>query len=139
MSGLQQTRPAPSSSHVVAVEVASDTTSEQAAVSGTSANTTSSAAISVLLFASLRDVARADHIVVQVGGHPPSSTGQNPQNTQITVAALLERCAIQYPQLAPWLPHVRVAVNCEYTDAQGLITPGDEVALLPPVSGGACE
>jgi molybdopterin converting factor small subunit len=84
--------------------------------------------LKVLLFASLKDAAKADHIEV----HIPISPGAT-----ITVADLLAHCGLQYPQLAPWLPHVRVAVNCEYSDPHQLLTATDEIALLPPVSGGA--
>lgn len=31
---------------------------------------------------------------------------------------------------------VRCAVNCEYVPAHTIVRPGDEVAYIPPVSGG---
>lgn len=40
-----------------------------------------------------------------------------------------------FPNLAPLRPAVRLARNLEYF-AGGDIRPGDEVALIPPVSGG---
>jgi molybdopterin converting factor subunit 1 len=83
----------------------------------------SSLALEVLLFASLKDAAGGDRIVVQV---PPGAT----------VNALLEACGRQHPALAPWLRHIRVAVNCEYVEASQVLAAGDEIALLPPVSGG---
>ena len=86
--------------------------------------------LSVLLFASLKDVANADRIVV----HIPVGSG-----AAVTVADFLAHCGRQHPQLAPWLPHVRVAVNCEYSDLQQPLAASDEIALLPPVSGGACR
>ena len=36
-----------------------------------------------------------------------------------------------------WLPYVQVAVNCEYSHREQRVGASDEVALLPPVSGGA--
>lgn len=77
----------------------------------------------VLLFASLREIA-GERIVVQLpaGG---------------TVAELVQGIAAGVPALAPWLPYVRVAVNCEYADGPHVLSAGDEIALLPPVSGGS--
>ncbi len=42
-----------------------------------------------------------------------------------------------YPVLASLLERVSVAVNLEVVPADRLLAPSDEVALLPPVSGGA--
>ena len=77
----------------------------------------------VLLFASLKDAAKAERVVVHLGDGA-------------TVADLLEACAMEHPVLAAWLPHVKVAVNCEYADANAAIRSTDEIALLPPVAGG---
>jgi molybdopterin converting factor subunit 1 len=77
----------------------------------------------VLLFAVLREKAGANSLVVQL-----------PENA--TVSQFLEACAMQHPVLTPWLPHVRVAVNCEYAKSTQTIQPGDEIALIPPVAGG---
>ena len=35
-----------------------------------------------------------------------------------------------------FLPSVRFAVNCEYVPPETLVNDGDELALIPPVSGG---
>lgn len=35
-----------------------------------------------------------------------------------------------------WKDHLRVAVNSEYVDLHHLLHDGDEVAIIPPVSGG---
>ena len=48
-------------------------------------------------------------------------------------AALVER----YPILAPGRPSVRFARNGEYVDAGEPLGDGDELAVIPPVSGGA--
>ena len=47
-------------------------------------------------------------------------------------AALLER----FPALGTHRKTVRLARNSEYADADTLFSDGDEVALIPPVSGG---
>jgi molybdopterin converting factor subunit 1 len=42
----------------------------------------------------------------------------------------------EYPSLAPLMPSLRYAVNQTITDLSSLIADGDEIAVLPPVSGG---
>ena len=44
--------------------------------------------------------------------------------------------AAQYPALEPWLGCVRPAVNAAYQDWEVALQDGDELALIPPVSGG---
>ena len=53
------------------------------------------------------------------------------------LADLLSYCVRQAPQLAPMLPAIALSVNQEYSSPKRALTAGDEVALLPPVSGGA--
>jgi len=43
----------------------------------------------------------------------------------------------RHPVLAPGRPSVRFARNGEYADPGALLADGDEVAFIPPVSGGA--
>ena len=50
-------------------------------------------------------------------------------------AAVVER----HPVLAPGRPSVRFARNGEYADAATALADGDEVAFIPPVSGGASD
>lgn len=83
--------------------------------------------VTVLLFAGLRDAMRRDHLDVTI-----PCTAQS----TLLVADLLAALAQQYPTLAAWLPHVRVAVNCEYSPADAPLREGDEIALIPPVAGG---
>jgi sulfur-carrier protein len=35
-----------------------------------------------------------------------------------------------------FLPFTRFAINCEYVPPETLVRPGDELAFIPPVSGG---
>ncbi len=84
--------------------------------------------LTVLLFGGMRDALRADQIEVAIS-HPATQT-------TICVAGLLEACATQFPPVAPWLPHLRVAVNHEYATPQTIVKNGDEVALIPPIAGG---
>lgn len=55
----------------------------------------------------------------------------------LSARALLEQLQQQYPALTPLAGSLRFAVNEEYVDAHHQIADGDEVALIPPVSGGA--
>jgi MoaE-MoaD fusion protein len=56
-----------------------------------------------------------------------------------TVRDLLEHCQKMFPgQAIPW-SSIAVAVNREYAPAAHRLADGDEVALLPPVSGGLAE
>jgi molybdopterin synthase catalytic subunit len=45
----------------------------------------------------------------------------------------------RYPVLAPGRPSVRFAVNGEYAGPDTPLADGDEVAMIPPVSGGSSE
>lgn len=55
------------------------------------------------------------------------------------VQHLLEHYVRQAPQLQGWMGSLAVAVNQHYAQAAQPLHNGDEVALLPPVSGGAPE
>jgi molybdopterin synthase catalytic subunit len=54
-----------------------------------------------------------------------------------TVGALLEVLAARHAGLKPLLKHLRVAVNHEFAALDAPLSPGDEVALIPPVAGGS--
>ena len=58
-----------------------------------------------------------------------------------TVAVLLERLRATLPAGAPAeiLGSIAVSVNAEYARAAHILDDGDEVGLLPPVSGGAAR
>lgn len=51
-------------------------------------------------------------------------------------AALLDRLAEAHPVLADYRETVRLAVGERYVDEGATVRPGDEVALITPVSGG---
>src|SRR5271169_4465188 len=53
------------------------------------------------------------------------------------VRDVLEHYATQTPRLKDSLASLAVAVNQEYAGAETRLKSGDEVALLPPVSGGS--
>jgi molybdopterin synthase sulfur carrier subunit len=52
-----------------------------------------------------------------------------------TVSGLKNQLFGKYPQLAA-LQSVYIAVNSEYADENAMLKEGDEIALIPPVSGG---
>ena len=53
-----------------------------------------------------------------------------------TVAQLVGLVRERYPRLAPPDVTIVVAVNEEYAEPDALLHPGDEICLIPPVSGG---
>ncbi|WP_406695060.1 molybdopterin converting factor subunit 1 [Singulisphaera sp. Ch08] len=56
-----------------------------------------------------------------------------------TVASLRLQIARDYPELAPLVPNLMIAIDSEYASDQMTIVKGSEIALIPPVSGGACH
>ncbi len=53
-----------------------------------------------------------------------------------TVAELTAEVRRQLPHLAPPEVNIVVAVNADYADSDVVLCPGDDVCLIPPVSGG---
>jgi molybdopterin synthase catalytic subunit len=82
--------------------------------------------VTLLFFATFRDRAGSSRAELDL---PEGST----------VAALRQQVAAQYPALAPLLGHALVSVNQQYAFDPDPIPNGAEVALFPPVSGGAGE
>lgn len=80
--------------------------------------------IDVLLFAGLRQAAKTDRVQVEV---EPGATA-NDLIDQLKLRSGLGDLLSRLP--------VRVAVNREYVEGDRVIRDGDEVALVPPISGG---
>jgi molybdopterin synthase catalytic subunit len=80
--------------------------------------------VTVRLFALLRERAGRDSIEMEL-------------DEGATVAEALERLS-ERPELGDLLERmpVRMAVNRDYADPETSLAPGDELALVPPVSGG---
>jgi len=53
-----------------------------------------------------------------------------------TIAELFDRFARQTPALAPYRTSVVASRNQEFAHWTTVLEPGDEIAFLPPVSGG---
>ncbi len=83
----------------------------------------SSFILPVLLFAAARDLAAADRVAVEL---PPGAT----------VAYVRARLAERVPALAALLARSAVAVNHDFAGDAHVIAAGDELAVIPPVSGG---
>jgi molybdopterin synthase sulfur carrier subunit len=77
----------------------------------------------VKLFARARDLAGASEVTVTL----PAGA---------TVAQLRSALGQTMPSLSGFLDRCAVAVNSEFADDGFPVHEGDEVALLPPVSGG---
>jgi molybdopterin synthase catalytic subunit len=81
--------------------------------------------IEIRLFATLKDRAGSDRIRVILPTNPT------------TVAVLLDAVGADYPAIAPALRSALVAVNRAFAGSETPVGAGDEVAIFPPVSGGA--
>lgn len=79
--------------------------------------------ITVLCFATIRE---------QIG---KSSLSLDPP-IPFTVTALLMQLKVTYPSVAAHFDTARVAVNQEFVEVTHPLQDGDEVAIIPPVSGG---
>ncbi len=59
-----------------------------------------------------------------------------PMNGGATLGDLWPTLVDQYPGLAEMRATLAFAINGEYARMEDSVSPGDEVAVLPPVSGG---
>ena len=59
-----------------------------------------------------------------------------PVEDDVTLGELWPLLVERHPDLAPMRDTLAFAVNDEYAGAEDTVSPGDEVAVLPPVSGG---
>ena len=79
--------------------------------------------VRVRVFAALREVMDKDELVVEL----PSGT---------TVTGLWEQLVSGEARLEPFGSAVQFAVNHDFVSKETELQPDDEVAFLPPVSGG---
>ena len=79
--------------------------------------------VRVRLFAILRDAAGAAEVELEM-------------RAGATAADVAQSLGKIHPALARHLPRVAYAVNRNYVQANEPLSEGDEVALIPPVSGG---
>lgn len=79
--------------------------------------------ITVLLFAAAREAAGLGRIEME-------------RTPGLTAAAVWDELVRRHPALAAHSASVSVAVNHRFRPRDTTIEPGDEIAFLPPVSGG---
>lgn len=60
-----------------------------------------------------------------------------PATDGMTISDAFERLCEVFPSLATYRNRLHFALNAEYAGPQSLVHPGDEICLIPPVSGGA--
>lgn len=78
----------------------------------------------IRLFATYREIVGAE----EVSGTAEPGT---------TLAAFLDAFLRDHPRLAPHRSSMMLAVNLAFAEPSTVLRDGDEIALLPPVSGGA--
>jgi molybdopterin converting factor subunit 1 len=79
--------------------------------------------VTVRLFARLRDIARSSDLTREV----PAGA---------TVADVWRGLVAEFPDMARYESSVSSAVNADYARMTAVVADGDEIAFLPPVSGG---
>jgi sulfur-carrier protein len=80
-------------------------------------------AVTVRLFAAFQEVSSTHEIQLAI-----------PLNAPVT--EVYDRLASEYPVLEKWRSLTRYAVNLDFVEPDTILKDGDEVALIPPVSGG---
>ena len=79
--------------------------------------------VTVRLFARLRDIAGASELTREVAAGA-------------TIGAVWRQLASEFPDFAAYERSISSAVNADYARMTREIRDGDEIAFLPPVSGG---
>jgi molybdopterin converting factor subunit 1 len=79
--------------------------------------------VTVRLFARLRDIAGSPELSRDV----PAGA---------TIGSVWRDLTRDFPQLAPYERSISSAVNADYARMDRAVSDGDEIAFLPPVSGG---
>lgn len=79
--------------------------------------------VQVRFFSVARDLVGADERTVTL-----------PEGSK--ASSVVEVLGEEFPPLLDWRRSIRIAVNMEYVQNERILREGDEVALIPPVSGG---
>jgi molybdopterin converting factor subunit 1 len=79
--------------------------------------------VTVKLFARLRDIAGASELTRDLA---PGTT----------IGGVWKGLAGEFPEFAPYERSISSALNADYSKMDVVVREGDEVAFLPPVSGG---
>ena len=79
--------------------------------------------VNIKLFAGAREIAGTADLRLSFAEGTPAG-------------AVLETLIERYPKFRDWKPYLRLAVNREYAAPDSVLHENDEVAVIPPVSGG---
>ncbi len=83
----------------------------------------SSITVTVKLFAAYQEAYGISELTLEV----PTGT---------PVIAVLDRLIAEHPELKQWCDLTRFGVNLQFVEPDTILQHGDEVVLIPPVSGG---
>lgn len=79
--------------------------------------------VTVRLFALIREKAGTDSLALEL-----------PDGADLKQA--VETMRRQHPALEPYLDNLRFSIDMDFVEANAVLGEGDEVVLIPPVSGG---
>ena len=79
--------------------------------------------VKLLFFASLKDIAGRRELEMEL-------------DDASTLQQVTEKLASLYPEIGLMQNSVRIAINQEFADEDSSLNNGDEIAFLPPMSGG---
>ncbi|MBE9222682.1 MoaD/ThiS family protein [Cyanobacterium stanieri LEGE 03274] len=79
--------------------------------------------VTVKLFAIYQEIYQKSELTLEI-----------PENT--TVADILQEITKEKTALQPWAKITRFAVNLQFVSPNYILNSGDELAFIPPVSGG---
>ncbi len=83
----------------------------------------SSVTVTIKLFAAYQEAYGVPQLVLEF-----------PINTP--VSAVLDTLVAQHPELNQWCKFTRFGINLQFVEPDTVLQNGDEVVLIPPVSGG---
>lgn len=79
--------------------------------------------VTVLFFAAMRERAAVDRLEINLQDHA-------------TIADLQHLVVERFPQLKNYVEAASYARNAEYAKSSQTLKDGDEIAIIPPISGG---
>jgi sulfur-carrier protein len=79
--------------------------------------------VTVKLFAAYQEAFRVSELVLEFPNSMP-------------VKAVCDRLIAEHPELSQWRDITRFGINLIFVEPDTLLQDGDEVVLIPPVSGG---
>lgn len=80
--------------------------------------------VKLLLFAGCREAVGSKELEIDL------------PETVSTVGEAMEVVVARFPQLRGISSSVAIAINAEYVAGEAPVSEGDEIAIIPPVSGG---